>query len=75
MKTKWILEPVAYKNNITGKILFDHVVVKENSKHEYPIALLHIDTFYDNGRTDIHEAIEEGKAVKVEVTFLLVEDD
>lgn len=73
MKTKWILEPVAYKNNITGKTLFDHVVIKENSKHEYPLALFHIDNLYNaDGKNEIFECLDKGMVVEVDVEFTLV---
>ena len=78
MKTKWKLTPVPYKNKNTGQELFENCLIREFDGHEYPLALLHIDAFYESHQTEedrkIYETLNNGEEAIVEVTLKVVEE-
>jgi hypothetical protein len=74
MKKTYQLRPVKTGVSTTrpDKVYYEQIIMSEN---DYPLALLHIDNFWQGkgGANKIYDALDQGKTVTVNVTFEIAE--
>lgn len=68
MRNIWKLEPIlTHKAEKPKREYYDEIIVRDDAN--YPVAMMHIDTFYNQKGIDsaIYEKLNLGKSVTVEV--------